>query len=124
MKNTAHGVAEAELYRLGIRYRKLDCTGGMFYYCRLPDGITFDLFAGDDGSVKLWRFVSAALPSESFIKYEYQDPAIPGFSIGLEVTEEGDVSFYVQRQIDPESPERAELMYKTIAGYAAMLAQR
>lgn len=114
--------AGATLNSLGIRYRKLPCKTGEFLFCTIPsNGITFDLQYGDDDTICLWRFVGTASLSEAGMRCEYRKPSYPHTVIGLEVTNEGDVSLYAEQIIERNDPHRDARIVRMIDGYISMI---
>lgn len=124
MKNTVASMSGVVLDRLRIKYRKLPCRDGAFYYCTIPfNGYTFDLQCGDkDNTVRIWRFIGTAPLSKAGRRCEYRNPHYPWAVIGMEVTDEGDVSFYAEQKIEMTDRKSAARIDKMISGYIDMIA--
>ena len=124
MKNTVASMSGVVLDRLRIKYRKLPCRDGAFYYCTIPfNGYTFDLQCGDkDNTVRIWRFIGTAPLSKAGRRCEYRNPHYPWAVIGMEVTDEGDVSFYAEQKIEMTDRKSAARIDKMISGYIEMIA--
>ena len=121
MENVINEISQAVLWDLGIYHRKFSCEQGMLYFCSLPNGMTFDLLAGNDGTVKLWRFVADLPDQGSYIKWEYQNPDWRGLAVGLEITQEGDVCLYAQQQLAVQDPHSRGRLQAIIRGYMKMM---
>lgn len=122
MTNTVTPIAEAALNRLGITHRDLPCRNGEFYFCTIPStGTTFDLQCGEDDTIRLWRFVDTTSLSKAGMRCEYRKPSHPHTVIGLEVTDEGDVSLYAEQRIDGNAPQRESRIVRMIEGYTSMV---
>lgn len=114
--------AGATLNSLGIRYRKLPSRTGEFFFCTIPsNGITFDLQYGDDDTICLWRFVGTASLSKAGMRCEYRKPSYPHTVLGLEVTNEGDVSLYAEQIVERGDSHREEKLVRMIEGYVSMI---
>lgn len=124
MKNTVASMSGVVLDRLRIKYRKLPCRDGAFYYCTIPfNGYTFDLQCEDkDNTVRIWRFIGTAPLSKAGRRCEYRNPHYPWAVIGMEVTDEGDVSFYAEQKIEMTDRKSAARIDKMISGYIDMIA--
>ena len=124
MKNTVTSMSGVVLDRLRIKYRKLPCRDGAFYYCTIPsNGYTFDLQCEDkDNTVRIWRFIGTAPLSKAGRRCEYRNPHYPWAVIGMEVTDEGDVSFYAEQKIEMTDRKSAARIDKMISGYIDMIA--
>lgn len=114
-------IAESALRRLDIPYRRACLKEGIMYFCSLPSELTFDIFMGSDGSMKLWRFVGSAPVSEAGMRCEYRRPDHPDTAIGFEVTDEGDLCLYAKQIVDTGNPLRERRIFRMIAGYSKMI---
>lgn len=110
-------IVEGAFNRLHIRYRKIDFTDGTLSFCTPPNGLTFDLFTGTDGSIRLWRFVGSVPVEKAGACFEYRKPEYPHTAIGFEVTEEGDLCFYAEQIINATDPQKEHRILKMISGY-------
>lgn len=123
MQNTVASISADTLDRLGINYRALPCGSGAFYYCKIPaSGCTFDLQCDGHDKIRLWRFIGTAPIARAGNRYEYRDPCCPCAAVGMEVTNEGDVSFYAEQKIDITNSHSAARIHKMIRGYIHMIA--
>lgn len=122
MTNTVNiTIVEAAFDRLHIRYRKIEFTDGSLFFCTPLNGLTFDLFTGTDGSIRLWRFVGSAPVEKAGARFEYRKPEYPHTAIGLEVTEEGDLCFYAEQIINAANPQKKHRILKMISGYSEII---
>ncbi len=123
MKMTADlNFTEESLNRLCIAYRELPCKNGWFYYCKSSvDGVSFNIKTDDDGTIRLWRFVGTAPISRAGKRCEYRRPEYPHAVVGMEVTEEGDLCFYVELKIDPTDSDREDCITHIIDNYVSMI---
>lgn len=96
MAATIAPFAEAMLSRLHISYRKIPVRNGTIYFCSIPNKCTFDLLINDTGEIKLWSFIGECSPSKAGICYEYRNSKQPNAAIGVEITRDGDISFYAE----------------------------
>lgn len=119
MKLTAcHESVLAAFDCLGIHYRGYPCKGGTLYFCTIPaSGLTFDLKYREDGTIKLWRFVGTAPVSKPAVKYEYRRPGAPCSAVGIEITDDGDISLYAEQTIDENDADRNARIKRIISGY-------
>lgn len=113
--------AKGTLNRLHITYREHPCRNGRFYCCKKPDGISFDIKIDDQGIIRLWRFIGTASLSKSGSRCEYRNPQHPGSVVGMEVTDEGDVSFYAEQKIDVTDTRCAARIDRMISRYVNMI---
>lgn len=122
MINTTNTIMIPRIFDcLGIKYRKTDFPGGSLYFCTLPNQLIFDLFEGNDGTIKLWRFVDFAPASKAGMRCEYRKPDDPYSAFGLEVTEEGNLSLYAEQIIHANSPRRESRILRMVEGYSKMV---
>lgn len=123
MTNTENAsiIAEMALRRLDIPYRRSCLKDGILYFCSLPNELTFDLFMGSDGIIKLWRFVSTVPVSKAGMRCEYRRPDHPDTAIGFEVTDECDLCLYAEQRIDADNPLRERRIFRMIAVYSKMI---
>ena len=123
MRQTADlNYAGAALSRLGILYRDLPCRNGELYFCTIPsNGITFDLQYSKDGTIRLWRFVSTTTISKAGVRCEYRKQNYPHAVIGIEVTDEGDISLFAEQKIDGDDPRSEARFLKMLHGYTELI---
>lgn len=101
MSNTNVSTLGAALSRLGINYRDFPCRSGEFYFCTIPEKkLTFDIQYEDNGLIRLWRFIGTAPASKAGRRCEYRTSKSPHAVVGMEVTDEGDISFYAEQKVD------------------------
>ena len=123
MENTVIDILETELNRLQIKYRKLPTRSGAFYYCKMPtNGYTFDLQCDDQGNIQIWKFIGTAPLSKAGNRYEYRDSKDPCAVVGVEVTDEGDVSFFAEQKMDVASCDSDHRIGSMIRGYINIIA--
>jgi hypothetical protein len=114
---------ETTLNSLDIEYRKINIKDGVIYFCFSLNTDTFNLFAKNDGTIKLWRFVGIAPLEKAITKWEYRRSNNPYMAIGLEITDEGDVDLYAEEFIDMNAPEKDHLIRKLITGYSNIISE-
>lgn len=115
--------AKGTLKRLHIAYRELPCRNGWFYCCKNPDGISFDIKIDNQGMIRLWRFIGTAPLSKSGSRCEYRNPQQPYSVVGMEVTDDGDVSFYAEQKIDATDVKCASRIDRMISRYINMISE-
>lgn len=113
--------AKGTLSRLHIAYRELPCRNGWFYYCKKPDGVSFDIKIDDHGIIRLWKFIGTAPLSKSGNRCEYRNSQQPCSAVGIEVTDEGDVSFYAEQKVDVIDAKSAARIDRMISCYINMI---
>lgn len=122
MTNTENAsIVETALRHLGIRYRRICLKDGILYFCSLPNELTFDLFMGSDGVIKLWRFVSSVPVSKAGMRCEYRRPDHSDTAIGFEITGEGDLCLYAEQKVDTGNLLRKRRIFRMIAGYSEII---
>ena len=100
-KNMAKPILEVVLDDLEMKHRKLPCRNGALYYCKIPSSsCSFDLQCNENGVIRMWRFVGRTTAAKAGTRYEYRNRADLYTAVGVEVTEEGDISFYAEQRID------------------------
>lgn len=83
-----------------ISFRKIDYRNGTLYLCRTPFGQTFNLRLKNNQSIKIWSFVGSVPVKNINVRYVYKKPADSSSTVGIEITDEGDISFYVLQTLD------------------------
>lgn len=118
MSNTNVSTLGAAFSRLGIKYRDFPCRSGEFYFCTIPEKkLTFDIQYEDNGLIRLWRFIGAAPASKAGRRCEYRTSKFPHAVVGMEVTDEGDISFYAEQKVDITDSRSAVRIDRMISGY-------
>ena len=118
MSNTNVSTLGDALRRLGINYREFPCRSGEFYFCTIPEKkLTFDIQYEDNGLIRLWRFIGTAPASKAGKRCEYRASKYPSAVVGMEVTDEGDVSFYAEQKVDITDSRSAVRIDKMISRY-------
>mgnify|MGYP004536468985 CR=1 FL=1 len=115
--------AKGTLNRLHIAYRELPCRNGWFYCCKKPDGISFDIKIDDQGIIRLWRFIGTAPLSKSGCRCEYRNPQQLYSAVGMEVTDEGDITFYAEQKIDATDDKCASRIDRMISCFINMISE-
>ncbi len=95
-------------------------TQGTLYFCTLPSGLRFDLYAGLDGTLQCWRLVDGSR-WEKDRRMECRDPSRNGPAVGVEPTGEGTLRIYAEQHIDPEEPDPEKKILKLLRGYAELI---
>lgn len=106
--------------QLQITLRRLPQAQGTLYFCALPDGLRFDLYAGADGTLQCWRLVDGS-GWEKGHRMECRDPSRNGPAVGVEPTGEGMLRIYAEQHIDPEEPDAEKQVLKLLRGYAGLI---
>lgn len=123
MKHEVISISGEALDRLGINYRAFPSRDGIFLFCKiLSNGLTFDLKYDGNGVLRLWRFVDTIPDLKAGKRCEFQEPNHPHTTIGIEITDEGDVCFYAQQQISNSIPKRSERIHDMVNLYAHLIA--
>lgn len=118
MSNTDVSTLGAALSRLGINYRDFPCRSGQFYFCTIPEKkLTFDIRYEDNGLIRLWRFIGIAPVSKAGSRCEYRASKSPHAVVGMEVTDEGDISFYAEQKVDITDSRSAVRIDRMISNY-------
>ena len=122
MTNTDVSTLGAALSRLGINYRDFPCRSGEFYFCTIPEKkLTFDIRYEENGLIRLWRFIGTAPASKAGKRCEYRASKYPSAVVGMEVTDEGDVSFYAEQKVDTTDSRSAARIDRMISSYINLL---
>lgn len=124
MTNTIFKTIRSEFARFNISYRRLSCVSSEIYFCRIPTGMTFNLKCESDGTIKLWRFVGSVPLSKAGIRYEYPLPNDSQVVLGLEVTSDGDISFYEEGKICSDGAERESQIRRMIENYIVLICSK
>lgn len=124
MSNTDVSTVRAVLSRLGIDYRDFPCRNGEFYFCTIPEKkLNFDIQYEENGLIRLWRFIGTASASKAGKRCEYRASKYPSAVVGMEVTDEGDVSFYAEQKIDVTDAKCAVRIDRMISRYINMISE-
>lgn len=122
MSNTNVSTLGTILSRHGINYRDFPCRSGEFYFCTIPEKkLTFDLQYNENGLMRLWRFVGEAPASKAGRRCEYRASQYPYTVVGIEVTDEGDISFYAEQKVDINDSRNIARIDRMISGYVNLL---
>lgn len=113
-------IARTSLEYLGIRYRAALLPRGCLCFCTLTGGLTFNLFMGSDGQVRLWRFVGTATMNSAGTGVAFRRGDTLPVAVGFEVTEEGDIRLYA-RQLLPDSEANENRMVRIIRAFCDLL---
>lgn len=103
---------------LEIDYRIVNLKDCMLFFCELPTGQIFDIQLEENRELKIWTFVGKTEIEKAGIKYERAISNGKQIKIGIEVTNEGDLNFYM---IQDTSCDSGLSVYKIINGYLKML---
>lgn len=121
MKNVqCASIARIALERLNIPHRELLLPHGCLCFCTLAGGLTFNLFMGSDGQVRLWRFVGTASLNSAGARLEFYRSGALQSMAGLEVTEDGEVRLYAQ-QVICDSKTNESRIVKIICEFCALM---
>lgn len=122
--NTTAIIIESIFNQLGISYRAFPVRWGKLYLCKLMNNnLTFNLQFHESGTIKVWRFIDTVPFPKEGAKFEYCKAEEPYVSIGYEVTDDGDISFYTQQKIDLKDNRREERMIKMIKDYSEIISR-
>lgn len=117
MRNALKSTLELTLFDFGVRYRNL---GDDLYFCTLPNGLTFDLWCNDHGTIRLWRFIDVDPLKKAGTRYIYSKA---NAALGVEITDEGDIKLFTELQYAPHAPDFVQRINKMLAGYIDMITQ-
>ena len=118
MSQTNVSTLGATLSRLGINYRDFPCRSGEFYFCTIPEKkLTFDIQYENNGLIRLWHFIGTAPASKAGRRCEYRTAKSPHAVVGMEVTDEGDISFYAEQKVDITDSRSAVRINRMISSY-------
>lgn len=79
-----------------ISFRKIDFKNGVLYLCTTPFGRTFNLGLKNNQSIKIWSFIGITSIDRAGNKYEWENENTSYPVGGIEITGEGDLSFYME----------------------------
>lgn len=107
------------LKSLEIDYRTIKFKKRNLYFCELPDGHTFDLCVGTDQTLKIWSFFGSVPVKDFNVRYMYKKSNDSSPTVGIEITDEGDICFYVLQNLDIKNQKsRIRLL---IEGYSKVI---
>ena len=97
---------ENALSQLDVTYKKYPYKYGSIYFCSSHDNITFDLLLSDKQAIKIWRYICF-----DTIVYPFSDKVYYSFNnidseIGMESTDEGDISLYANQTINDDKSKK------------------
>lgn len=90
----------------------------MLFFCELPTGQIFDIQLKKNQYLKIWSFVGTVETENAGTQYEITTNTEVQIKMEIEVTEEGDLNFYMIQDI---SFNEKQSVYKAIDGYLKML---
>ena len=79
--------------------------------------LTFDIQYEGNGLIRLWRFIGTAPASKAGRRCEYRTSKSPHAVVGMEVTDEGDISFYAEQKVDITDSRSAVRIDRMISRY-------
>ena len=85
------------------------------------NSIRWGLDIDDHGIIRLWKFIGTAPLSKSGNRCEYRNSQQPCSAVGIEVTDEGDVSFYAEQKVDVTDAKSAARIDRMISRYINMI---
>lgn len=112
---------EKTLSQLNIRSRKYPIKNGIIYFCDAKGYITFNLIINNDRTIKIWRYVQTSFFTYRLSKVDNIESKFKNYSIGIEVTDEGDTSFYTKYQLTRNDNETQKVLCKLIRAYLKAL---
>jgi len=107
------------LLKLHIHYRKFPNQSGTIYFCTPPSQVTFNILETKDGLIKLWCFIDKTPLNKAVWKHRIRINS--NVTIGTEVTDENDVSFYMKYYVPVRELENSECMYTLVKNYSEMV---
>lgn len=78
-----------------ITFREINCRDGILYLCKTSFGQTFNLHIRNNQSIKIWSFIGATSVDRAGTKYEWKNENDSHPIVGVEITDDGDLSFYM-----------------------------
>lgn len=87
-----------------IAFREIDCRNGILYLCETSYGQTFNFNLQDNNSVKIWSFVGTASIDKAGTKCEWKSENDLYPIGGIEITDDGDLNFYMTDILTLDEP--------------------
>ena len=87
-----------------ISFRKIDFKNGCLYLCTTSFGLTFNLRLNNNQSIKIWSFIGTISTDKAGNKYEWKKENTSYPVGGIEITREGDLSFYMEDVLKFDEP--------------------
>lgn len=106
---------------LGIEHREVNLKKDILFFCKTPSGQTFNVQLKNNQMVKIWSFVSSTAVEKAGSRYEFITCADGHTKAGIEVTTEGDLSYYMTQTINFDQKRSVESLYRNIDSYLQML---
>ena len=78
-----------------ISFREIACRNGILYLCCTPLGQTFNLRLENNQSIKIWSFIGTSTIENTDNKHEWKNDSDLYPVGGIEITSDGDLSFYM-----------------------------
>lgn len=104
----------------GIIFREIDYRDGILYFCKTPFGQMFNLRFGNNQSIKIWSFIGTTSIGRVGTKYEWKNDNDSYPIVGIEITDDGDLSFYMTDILDDDTTDRDKIQ-SLITTYANMI---
>ena len=79
--------------------------------------LMFDIQYEDNGLIWLWRFIGTTPVSKPGRRCEYRTSKSPHAVVGMEVIDEGDISFYAEQKVDITDSRSAVRIDRIISSY-------
>lgn len=109
------------LSSLEIQYRKVNLKDSVMFFCELPTGQIFDIQLEEKRGLEIWTFVGKTDIEKAGMKYERVICNNEQIKVGIEVTDEGDLNFYMIQDISYAGKQSVQPAYKLINSYLKML---
>lgn len=103
VNTTIDHIVNTALDKSNIQHRSLKYDNETLYFARLCNGLTFDMIFKQDGILRLWRFIHTGIPMDRInVRFEYSKSKCENENetIGLRLTEEGDLELSLEKKYD------------------------
>lgn len=104
-----------------IAFRAINCRNGILYLCKTSFGQTFNLHIRNNQSIKIWSFIGTTSIDRAGTKYEWKNENDSYPIGGIEITDDGDLSFYMTDILAIDEPTVMDNIQKIITTYVNML---
>lgn len=122
MINSNNSIINDSLADMGIIYREIQFKKGTLFFCELLNGCSFNICFNNNRTIKIWSFIGTVSIRRAGTKYEWRGTADTSMRMGLEVTGDGDVNFYISDTL--ESKDIKEHIDQLIEWYSSIITNR
>lgn len=104
-----------------IAFRKIECSDGILYLCETSYGQTFNLRMRNNQELKIWSFIGSTSIVRAGAKYERKNENDSYPFCGIEITDEGDLSFYINDILAIDGSTAIDRIQNLITTYVNMI---